>query len=217
MENPEHNPNEELWRLARDDAHLGGRKLKFSTQCAAFAAAYAGVQSNVIGLAFGISPQTVSYISGCLERDPEPYRYPIAKENDDDATRPSRPEPHDHNARRNPNRYRRYEAVAREFEALGSVEFTNRYMTPHNLEKIKSARRRLADMKRLGTWGNKRAHKDGFPVKDGLPDFERMSNEQTLAWRHANPQKYRAMFPEHFENGNNGFYGDNRPIDKDRN
>ena len=211
MSDTEHNPNEELWRMARADAHLGGRKLKFSTQCAAFAAAYAGIQSNVIGLAFGISPQTVSYISGCLERDPEPYRYPIAKENDPEVTRPPRPEPHDHNARRNPNRYRRYEAVAREFEVLGSVEFTARYMTPENLAKISGARRRLAEMKKHGTWLKRasRTDKDGFPIdKDGFPDFERMNSDQTFAWRRANPDKYRAMFPDHFENGNNGIYGE---------
>ena len=181
------------------------------------AAFYAGVRSNVIGLAFKVSPQTVSYISGCLEHDPEPYRYPVAKENDRDVTSQLHPEPHDHNARRNPNRYRRYEAVAREFEALGSIEFTNRYMTPENITKIGDARRRLADLKH-GAWV-KRAplvDKDGFPIdKDGSPDFERMSNEQTIAWRQANPQQYRALFPSHFENGNNGLYGTS-PTRKER-
>ena len=36
---------------------------------------------------------------------------------------------HDHNDGRNPARYRRYETVAREFEALGKDEFIRRYMT----------------------------------------------------------------------------------------
>ena len=81
------NPEAELRTLAEADARRGGRKLAFRLQCAAFAALYEGVAPKVVGFAFKISPQTVSYISGCLDNDPDPYR----REKVEAATDPARP------------------------------------------------------------------------------------------------------------------------------
>ena len=202
------NPEAELRTLAEADARRGGRKLAFRLQCAAFAALYEGVAPKVVGFAFKISPQTVSYISGCLENDPDPYR----RETVEAATDPARPHrvelvqrvlAHDHNDRRNPNRYRRYENVAREFEALGKEEFLRRYMTPGIIDQLAAARKRLAT-------NNPRPFnpRDTPLDEDGDPVFEKMTDKQIMQWRRENPTRYRALFPDHFANGNEGFFGE---------
>lgn len=136
------NPRDELRKLASADAHLGGRKLTFKEQCAAFAASYDGVRNKVIARAFGISPQTASLIAGCLEHDPDPYRRDLVV--GADGAPVTRIVERDHNKSRHPNRNRRYENVALEFETLGVDEFNARYMTPEIIARLTAARR-LAD------------------------------------------------------------------------
>ena len=145
------NPEEELRKLAALDSGRTGRKLSFRAQCAAFAALYDGISPRVVGRAFGISPQTVSYISGCLEHDPDPWRREVVEVADEKhrVEMVERATPHDHNSRRNPARYRRYETVAREFEALGKAEFLHRYMTPEVIDLLTAARRAVRDEKKI--------------------------------------------------------------------
>ena len=70
----------------------------------------------------------LSKISGCLEYDPEPYRY---VEGVDGKILM------DHNRnRRSPKRHHYYETVAREFDALGREEFERRYYTERVLNRI---------------------------------------------------------------------------------
>ena len=202
------NPEAELRALAEADARRGGRKMSFARQCAAFAALYEGVAPKVVGLAFTISPQTVSYISGCLENDPEPYKREMV-EVVPDPLQPHRVElvervtTHDHNDGRNPARYRRYETVAREFEALGKDEFIRRYMTPRIIDQLSAARKRLAT-------NNPRPFqpRDTPLDEDGDPVFEKMTDKQIMQWRRENPTRYRELFPDHFANGNEGFFGE---------
>ena len=66
---------EELMDEANEGNPLGGRKLTFTEQCGAFAALYGGQMNRVVARAFGLSVQTVSNLSGCLENDPDPYRF----------------------------------------------------------------------------------------------------------------------------------------------
>lgn len=201
------NPEAELRALAEADARRGGRKMGFRLQCAAFAALYEGVAPGVVGFAFAISPQTVSYISGCLEHDPDPYKREMVEVTTKDhrVEMVERVTPRDHNHARNPARYRRYENVAREFEALGKAEFLDRYMTPEIIEKLANARKRMA--KNNGRPFN--PSDEALPLDaDGDPDFEKMNSKQTFAWRRENPTRYRELFPSHFENGNDGFYGE---------
>ena len=133
------NPRHELSKLASADAHLGGRKLTFNEQCAAFAASYDGVRNKVIARAFGISPQTASLIAGCLQQDPDPYRRDLIFGPDGKPV--VRVVERDHNKGRHPSRNRRYENVAREFETLGVDDFNARYMTPEIIDKLTAARR----------------------------------------------------------------------------
>ena len=35
-----------------------------------------------------------------------------------------------------------------------------------------------------------------------------MTNKQIMQWRRENPTRYRALFPDHFANGNEGFFGE---------
>ena len=138
------NPREEMRKIAEAERLIGGPKLSFVEQCAAFAAMYEGAPNRVVRRAFGISAQSASKLSGCLERDPEPYRPTFDKATDLVSGR----EAHDHNGRRNPARYRHYETVAREFEALGAEEFISRYLTPEMVDRIAAARRAVRDERR---------------------------------------------------------------------
>ena len=144
------NPREEMRKIAELERTIGGPKLSFAEQCAAFAAMYEGAPNRVVRRAFGISAQTASKLAGCLEHDPEPYRREMVEVITDDANRKvemvERLTAHDHNGRRNPARFRHYEIVAREFEALGAEEFCHRYLTPEMVDRLTAARRRLADM-----------------------------------------------------------------------
>lgn len=198
------NPHEELRKMAEADARRGGRKMSFRLQCAAFAALYEGVAPKIVGFAFKLSPQTVSYISGCLEHDPDPYVRETVEEVDSEGRYRvvEKVTPRDHNDTRNPNRFRRYQDVAREFEALGKDQFISRYMTPQLIDRLAAARKQLAALKRNGAMTR-------GPVldADGYPNFAKMNVVQTEAWRDANPEKWRARF------------GENKPqtpIDKDR-
>ena len=141
------NPRDELRKLAAADAHLGGRKLSFVEQCAAFAASYDGVRNKVIARAFGISPQTVSLIAGCLQQDPDPYRRDLILAADGKPV--ARIVERDHNRGRHPSRNRRYENVAREFETLGVDEFNALYMTSDIVERLTAARREVDPTKNV--------------------------------------------------------------------
>ena len=120
----------------------GGRKLTFIDKCGAFAALYAGVANQVVARAFDLSPQTVSKLSGCLEYDPDPYRYEYAKGQNADLELPAKVM-RDHNRNRRPNRHLHYNDVAREFEALGREEFDRRYYTERVLNRIILAKAEL--------------------------------------------------------------------------
>ena len=130
------NPREEMRKIAESERTIGGPKLTFAEQCAAFAAMYEGAPNRVVRRAFGISAQTASRLAGCLEYDPDPYRTTFNKKTDLVSGR----EAHDHNGRRNPARFRHYESVGREFEALGAEEFIHRYLTPEMVDRITAAR-----------------------------------------------------------------------------
>ena len=154
---------------------FGGRKLSFRDQCAAFGASYGGAANKVLTLAFNISPTTASNIAGCLEQDPSPTRTDLKME-DGQVTEYHWEE--DHNKRRNPNRSRRYEAVAREFEALGVEEFNRRYMTPDVFHRIAKARSQL------------RAERAGRAVKPPREkDLSRMSTKQINEWYALHPDQ----------------------------
>ena len=141
-------PENTSWNVENAMAQLrasntgGGRKMSFNDQCAAFAAMYGGAKNMVVARAFKISLTTASNISGCLEQDPTPWQremvYDQASKTMVENTRPR-----DHNRIRNPNRSRRYESVAREFEALGVDEFNRRYMTQDIFERIRQAHREI--------------------------------------------------------------------------
>ena len=139
---------EELRAEALAGETVGARKLTFTEKCGAFAALYAGVRNQVVARAFGISIQAVSKLSGCLEYDPDPYRREVT-EVVTDPSHPHRVEmvervtTHDHNRNRNPNRFRHYQDVAREFEALGREEFDRRYYTERVLNRIILAKAEL--------------------------------------------------------------------------
>lgn len=115
-------------------------RLPFDEQCAIFAFAYDGMANRYLAAAFHVSTATVAYITGCLLEDPNPTRLAYEPGQDADLEMP-RAVPHDHNARRNPNRKRRYWRVAEEFTALGEREFAARYLTPERYRMVRSARR----------------------------------------------------------------------------
>ena len=121
--------------------NVGGRKLTFHKQCAAFAALYAGVRNQVVARAFGISAQTASFISGCLENDPEPYRTSVVDKGKGIIEKETIV--WDHNRNRSPNRRRHYEEVAREFDALGKERFAERYYTERVHDLITVAKHEL--------------------------------------------------------------------------
>ena len=129
---------EEMLLEANSGNLLGGRKLTFTEQCGAFAALYGGQRNAIVARAFGISLQTTSKLSGCLEIDPDPYRY-VAQ--GDDTSKVLM----DHNRNRKFERARFYPAVAREFEALGKEEFNSRYYTERVHNRILLAKQQLRD------------------------------------------------------------------------
>ena len=89
----------------------------------------------MVRAAFGISAQTASRLSGCLEYDPNPYLRQTVEEID--AAGRAHLLMRDHNRnRRNPARRKRYENVGREFEALGVEEFAHRYLTERDMRRI---------------------------------------------------------------------------------
>ena len=136
---------DELMKEVRAGQSLAGRKLTFREQCGAFAALYGGAANQVVARAFGLSVQTVSKISGCLEVDPDPYRFEVDPKTDlvdDDKVLM------DHNRNRSPNRRRHYEDVAREFEARGKERFAALYYTPRVHERLMLAKDELAHERR---------------------------------------------------------------------
>ena len=130
----------ELRALALEGELVGARKLTFAAQCGAFAALYSGVRNQVVARAFGLSVQAVSYLSGCLESDPEP-RKTITTFRDGEMVQET--SFRDHNRNRSPNRIRRYVEVGREFEALGEEEFARRYYTARVVKRILAAKEEL--------------------------------------------------------------------------
>ena len=131
---------EEMLLEANSDDLRGGRKLTFIEQCGAFAALYSGQRNKIIARAFGLSLQTTSKLSGCLENDPDPYRY-VAQGDETTKVMMS------HNRNRNPGRHRHYQDVAREFEALGKEEFNRRYYTERVHNRILLAKQQLREAK----------------------------------------------------------------------
>jgi hypothetical protein len=128
------------------------RRLPFETQCAIFAFAYDGMPNRILARAFDVSQTTVSNITGCLERDPNPYRreYKIGSYETFEGTKWRNPDieqpvtvPDDHNARRNSNRSKRYDQVRREFEVLGETAFYQKYLTKECYRMVAAARREI--------------------------------------------------------------------------
>ena len=143
-------PTSELRKIAQGEGRIGGPKLSFAEQCAAFAALYEGIPNRVVRRAFGIGAQATSNLSGCLPHDPDPYvRELVAEPDGEDKVRMvERIIPRDHNDRRYPSRYRHYQNVALEFEALGKDEFIRRYMTPEIVDRLTAARRAVDAQRR---------------------------------------------------------------------
>jgi hypothetical protein len=139
LDNLEGKSLSELRAEALEGEKCGARKLTFREQCGAFAALYDGVRNKVVARAFGISVQCASTINGCLQNDPDPYRYEVG---DGDMTK-DRKVLLDHNRNRAPNRIRHYETVGREFEALGVEEFNRRYYTADVFKRIIVAKEQL--------------------------------------------------------------------------
>jgi hypothetical protein len=125
------------------------RRLPFETQCAIFAFAYDGMPNRILARAFDVSQTTVSNITGCLERDPNPWRLEYATGPKADGTfhnpdlEPPVRVPDNHNGRRNPNRSKRYDQVRREFEALGETAFYQKYLTKEAYRMVAAARREI--------------------------------------------------------------------------
>jgi hypothetical protein len=142
--------------IAEEGKHVAARKLRFSEQCGAFAALYGGAKPKVVALAFGVTAQTISCLSGCLESDPDPYRYEIDPKSD---TATGRKVERDHDRNRSPNRIRHYPNVRREFEALGVEEFNRRYYNDRTVNRIVLAKKQLRDeahAKKQKIWKNPR-------------------------------------------------------------
>ncbi len=146
-------------------------RLTFAERCEILAFAYNGTPNRYLVSVFGVSPATIANISGCLKYDPNPTRlqyipdpHPERREikNPTDLDRP-RLVPHDHNARRNPNRSERYEDVRREFEALGEKEFAHRYVTADAYRRIAAARREEIAAKRDRKTAKIKAEKSRTP------------------------------------------------------
>jgi hypothetical protein len=120
--------------------NIAGRKLPFSEQCAAFACLYAAKYSQkLIAKVFGVGPDTVSHLAGCLKRDPRPYDVEpgiVDGQITDIYTRYR-----DMNRNRNKGRIQRYRRVADEFERLGENEFFHRYYTREIHARMTLARR----------------------------------------------------------------------------
>jgi hypothetical protein len=133
---------DEMMAELKVDEPYGGRKLTFTQKCGIFAALYGGARNAVIARAFGLTPQTVSKLAGCLENDPDPYRYEYQPGQNQDLDTPVRVM-RDHNRNRRVRRLLHYPDVAREFEALGRDEFTRRYYTPRIHEQITNAKHDL--------------------------------------------------------------------------
>lgn len=136
-------PIDELMTELTRGNPLDRRRLTFREQCGAFAALYGGALNYVVAEAFGISLTTVSHISGCLEYDPDPYRFEADKRTDTMGDKILM----DHNRNRSPNRRLHYEDVRREFEALGVERFNDKYYRPYH-ERIMAAKARLFADKR---------------------------------------------------------------------
>ena len=172
----EWNVEEALARL-RAISTNGGRKLSFHDQCAAFAAMYGGAAEIDVARAFDISMTTASNISGCLEQDPTPWRRDLVYDREQN-TVVEVPISRDHDRTRNPNRSRRYERVAREFEALGEAEFNRRYLSKDVFNRIAAAH------------NERRAGRPRNPhIKP--KDFTDMSSLEIQAWRDDRPEENR--------------------------
>lgn len=133
---------DEMMYELKEGEPLGGRKLTFAQKCGAFAALYGGARNMVVARAFDLSPVTVSKLSGCLERDPDPYRreYKVDASTGDEVSYQVK---RDHNRGRAHNRARHYPDVAEEFEALGREEFTRKYYTTITHARIMQAKEAL--------------------------------------------------------------------------
>ena len=144
-----HRTASEMLTEALAGEKVGARKLTFPEKCGAFAALYSGVRNQVVARAFGISIQSTSNLSGCLEYDPDPYQREIVEVVGDDhrVEMVERVTLRDHNSlnNRNPNRHRHYQDVGREFEALGHEEFIRRYYTARVHKRIIVAKVQLRE------------------------------------------------------------------------
>ena len=151
---------------------LGGRKLTFREKCGAFAALYGGQQNQVVARAFGLSVQTVSKLSGCLENDPDPYRHEL-EDRRADGTRPDLMKDNkvlmDHNRHRMPGRLRHYDEVAREFEAKGRDRFNALYYTERVHNRIMLAKDELAREKHAKLEAAARAARGLAPLENNPP------------------------------------------------
>lgn len=180
---------DELMAEVNSDEPFGGRKLVFREKCGAFAALYGGARNLVIARAFGLSVQSVSRLSGCLESDPEPHKTVTRfRKIDGRQEMVQETEFRDHNAigRRQPNRHLHYQDVAREFEALGAEEFARRYYTDRIHDRIILAKAAIRDERRRGLVR---------PIND-VPDFSNMSARAMREWKEAHPEKWAELFPQ---------------------
>ena len=141
---------EEMMTEVKEGEPTGGRKLTFREKCGAFAALYDGAKNNIVARAFGLSIQTVSKLSGCLDVDPEPYRLEYETGYNKYTGQPHNPDVehpvkvfHDHNRNRRPMRILHYQDVAREFQSMSPAEFNRLYYTPRIHDRIMAAKRAI--------------------------------------------------------------------------
>ena len=103
--------------MARDSVAFSQQRLSFSDQCGAFCALYHGkLPLSVVAKAFDITKTTASLIGGCLRDDPAPLVRSLSLTN---GAVEEKTENRDQIRRRSVSRRPRYQAVAREFLALG--------------------------------------------------------------------------------------------------
>jgi hypothetical protein len=166
-------PEERLAELTAGDRSLGGRKLKFNDQCAVFALLYGGLKNRFVARAFGLSATTVSNIGGCLEFDPHPRQREMVY---DQSARimVERERERDHNRGRNANRSRRYESVAREFEALGVQAFNRLYLSDEIMDRVERAKAEFRTEKRN-------------PLPAPTKKLAEMSGREIREWRELHP------------------------------
>ena len=124
---------EEFKMLPRIDRR---RKLSLEGQCTVYACLYQGIHYSIVAEAFGVTRATVSAIGGCRDDEREPVIMEVGGHTEKLYTNCLA-------KRRDPDRHRRYQDVAQEFERLGEDEFFRRYFTDDVVDLMRTAKARM--------------------------------------------------------------------------